>query len=119
MQAKSAAPYYAGIDSMNTALKALESSTISVVIRGLNYILVKTYEGETNPVLLDHHPRLLAKLSELLEVCNPIAALSFHNVVNDSDQQYYSILLGNSGGAQQSKEWKLDLPISTEVEYKV
>lgn len=121
MQAKTtAAAAYAGIDSMNTAMRALDSSTVSVVIRGLNYILVKSYEGETNPVLIDHHPKLLAKLTELLEIVNPLADFSFRNTKNDNQHQYYSILLGDNNSSKISdKEWKLDLPISSDVEYKV
>lgn len=115
------------IEGMNNALNSLESSNISEVIRGLNYILQKSFEANeisntNNVIYIEQFPRLLLALGTLLDVINPLGKIPFQKYLGNEEQNYYSFLLGSTDSMlanNPANEWKTDLPGSNQIEFKV
>jgi hypothetical protein len=117
----------AKVDNMNNAINLLDSTNVSEVIRGLNYILQKSFEANeitssSNVIFIEQYPKLLPALSNLLEAINPIGKLIFGKALENRDQNYYSLLFGTSSSAYTSSsssvDWDPELPISDAIEFR-
>lgn len=105
------------VDGLHSATRALESNNIATVIKGLNFLLNKSYDPQNdqsvNTVLqLEDHPRLLHALSDLLDVVNPSVRLLFDDIATES---YHKMMQDEFDG----KLWDMTLLGSNKAEFKV
>lgn len=85
---------FAVIDISSAAI-ALESNNIQQVVKGVNYLLQKSFDAnqdqQTSAVVqIENYPRLMHALSDLLDILNPAAALIESEM--DSTTTYHMIL---------------------------
>ncbi len=104
------------IDNLHTAVKAIESNNIAIVIRGLNFILLKSYESnnDANPATvlqLEEHPRLLHALCDLLDVVNPSVKCLFEELPS---QSFHRMMQEEFDG----KPWDLNVLSTNKPEFK-
>lgn len=60
-------------EKVNQAVKEINSKDILVVIKGLNFLTLKSFEMiDTHSFQLESHPQVLLSLASLLDVVNPI-----------------------------------------------
>jgi hypothetical protein len=115
------------IEGINTAIQSLDSTNISEVIRGLNFLLQKTYDANeisssSNVIYLEQFPKLLMALGNLLEVINPLGKLPFKKYLGNQERNYYSFLLGSNDAMlanNSMKEWSTELPGKEIMEFNV
>jgi hypothetical protein len=115
------------IEGINTAIQALDSTNISEVIRGLNFLLQKTYDANeisssSNVIYLEQFPKLLVALGNLLDVINPLGKLPFQRYLGNQERNYYSFLLGSNDAMlanNSMKEWSTELPGKEIMEFNV
>lgn len=116
------------VENIDHAIYLIDSSNINEVIRGLNYLLQKSYEANeisssNNAVFIEHYPHLLPALGNLLDLVNPSGKLPFQNIFQNQDQNYYSFLFGDvtstATSSSSMNEWHTDLPGIDSIEFKV
>ena len=116
------------VENINQAIQLINSTNINDVIRGLNYLLQKSYEANelntsNNAVFVEQYPQLLTSLGNLLDVINPSGKLPFQQFLTNDENNYYSFLFGDlSSGSNEysaTNEWKTDIPGIDIMEFKV
>lgn len=101
---------------MDSAIKNLDSNVVANVVKGLNFILQRSYEANDSAnsyyVNIDNHPLLLLSLGKLLDAVNPMGRLLFNNISEDIYHKLYF-------GQLSKEEWQLVLPNDISEEFKV
>ncbi len=105
------------VDSISSATNALQSNNINHVVKGLNYLLLKSYDAHNDlssnaVVQVEDHPRLLHALSDLLDVVNPAVRLLFDEIPSES---YHCMMQDEFDG----RLWNVSLLGSDKLEFKV
>ena len=73
-------------DRINEATRELNSRDPGTVIKGLNTLLMKSFESDTGITLqIENYPDLLTALGSLLDALNPIGNMLFHESIIDID----------------------------------
>lgn len=112
---------------METAISSLDSPNITVVVKGLNFLLQRSNDGNgsdannTTP-LLENYPSLLIALSNLLDIINPLGKLLFPEVDAGNvkeDEHFKSLLPCRDDKAVQLDEWIPCLPSANSAEFLV
>ena len=81
-------PESAWPEKINEAIKEVESKDPGTVIKGLNTILMKSFESDTGVTLqIENYPELLNSLGSLLDVLNPLENLVFKDLGSDSSMK--------------------------------
>jgi hypothetical protein len=104
-------------DRIRKAVKQINSVDPRRVIKGLNALLVKSSEWDSNYVLqLEMYPDLIIALGSLLDTINPVGGMVFSTVssiagkkrkLEDDDRTYINMLLDEH---QNFINWLPDLP---------
>ncbi len=117
------------IENIHQAINLLDKTNINEVIRGLNYILQKSYEANeitsnTTVIYVEQYPHLLTKLGNLLDVVNPSGKLPFEKFLKSQEENYYSFLFGDASSStgatnSASNEWSVEIPGADSIFFKV
>lgn len=122
------------IENINQAINLIEKTNINDVIRGLNYLLQKSYEANeitsgSTVIYIEQYPHLLTKLGNLLDVINPSGKLPFEKSLKSQEENYYSFLFGDvavssssgndSSSSSSNIEWSVELPGADSTFFKV
>lgn len=78
------------LDELLEVIQNLSSNDVSVVIKALNALLMKTSDNVQDNLQIETCPNLLVALADLLDIINPVGCLLFTGKLYDSIESFVS-----------------------------